>query len=184
MENYYKVLGVDKDASIEEIKKAYLSQLKKYHPDVYRGDENFAQEKTAQLNIIYQTLKDEEKRKKYNVSVFGEEKVESVKSEEKDPGIFADLIRRIKRAFESDEEIKYKPKKPSKDKPKKEIFKNNNSIHQDNIKKDIRQEVTKKASDEKPKLSDEERHEKVMLYSLLFAVLGALVAIIVICLIF
>ena len=36
MENYYKTLGVDRNSSIDEIKKAYYKQLKKYHPDVYK----------------------------------------------------------------------------------------------------------------------------------------------------
>ena len=114
MENYYNILGVSKDASLEEIKKAYIEKLKTYHPDVYRGDENFAQEKTAQLNVIYQTLKDEQKRKDYNIHVFGEEKVKENEQEQNEynPGIFADLLIRLRRAFKSEEEVKYTPQKP------------------------------------------------------------------------
>lgn len=181
MENYYNILGVSKDASLEEIKKAYIEKLKTYHPDVYRGDENFAQEKTAQLNVIYQTLKDEQKRKDYNILVFGEEKVKENEQEQNEynPGIFADLLIRLRRAFKSEEEVKYTPQKPktkgkntnqNKDKSTKRTQDNN-------IKKDIQSKSQNKT------ISDEEKREKIKLYSLLFAVLGALVAIIIICLV-
>ena len=181
MENYYNILGVSKDASLEEIKKAYIEKLKTYHPDVYRGDENFAQEKTAQLNVIYQTLKDEQKRKDYNIHVFGEEKVKENEQEQNEynPGIFADLLIRLRRAFKSEEEVKYTPQKPktkgkntnqNKDKSTKRTQDNN-------IKKDTQPKSRNKT------ISDEEKREKIKLYSLLFAVLGALVAIIIICLV-
>lgn len=174
MENYYNILGVDRHASLEEIKKAYVEKLKKYHPDIYKGDENFAQEKTAELNVIYQTLKDEQKRKTYDINMFGEEKVETIKTQtntqstQKDPGIFADLVRRLKRAFESDEEIKYKPHKPKKTKKQKPV---------------INKQTTKQNSNITTTLSDEEKREKIRLYSMLFIVLGILVAIIVVCLV-
>lgn len=199
MENYYNILGVDRHASLEEIKKAYVEKLKKYHPDIYKGDENFAQEKTAELNVIYQTLKDEQKRKTYDINMFGEEKVETIQTQtntqstQKDPGIFADLVRRLKRAFESDEEIKYKPHKPKKTKKQKPVTnkqtqtKPNQNINveekkditKDNI-KEIKKEVV---TIDKTTLSDEEKREKVRLYSMLFIVLGILVAIIVVCLV-
>ncbi len=174
MENYYNILGVDRHASLEEIKKAYVEKLKKYHPDIYKGDENFAQEKTAELNVIYQTLKDEQKRKTYDINMFGEEKVETIKTQtntqstQKDPGIFADLVRRLKRAFESDEEIKYKPHKPKKTKKQKPV---------------TNKQTTKQNSNITTTLSDEEKREKIRLYSMLFIVLGILVAIIVVCLV-
>ena len=191
MENYYNILGVDRHASLEEIKKAYVEKLKKYHPDIYEGDENFAQDKTAELNVIYQTLKDEQKRKAYDVKMFGEEKIETfqtqteIKSEQKDPGIFADLVRRLKRAFESDEEIKYKPHKPKKTKKQKPVTNKQTTKQNSNInveeKKDIKKEIVK--TDKTTTLSDEEKREKIRLYSMLFIVLGILVAIIVVCLV-
>ncbi len=191
MENYYNILGVDRHASLEEIKKAYVEKLKKYHPDIYEGDENFAQDKTAELNVIYQTLKDEQKRKAYDVKMFGEEKIETfqtqtnTQSTQNDPGIFADLVRRLKRAFESDEEIKYKPHKPKKTKKQKPVTNKQTTKQNSNInveeKKDIKKEIVK--TDKTTTLSDEEKREKIRLYSMLFIVLGILVAIIVVCLV-
>ena len=69
MINYYKELGVNNNASKQEIKLAYLSILKKYHPDVYDGDPEFAQNKTALINECYATLKDDEKRKAYDIEL-------------------------------------------------------------------------------------------------------------------
>jgi curved DNA-binding protein len=63
-EDYYSVLGVDRDASQEDIQKAYKRLARKYHPDV--NDEPDAEEKFKQLNEAYQVLKDPEKRKKYD----------------------------------------------------------------------------------------------------------------------
>ncbi len=177
MENYYNILGVSKDASLEEIKKAYIEKLKTYHPDVYRGDENFAQEKTAQLNVIYQTLKDEQKRKDYNIHVFGEEKVKENEQEQNEynPGIFADLLIRLRRAFKSEEEVKYTPQKPKN--TNQSTVKSTKQTQDNNVKKDIKPKSQNKVT------CDEEKREKIKLYSLLFAVLGALVAIIIICLV-
>ena len=69
MNSYYEILGVSRTASKDEIKSAYIKALKKFHPDVYTGDEKFAQETTAKLNEIYDILKDDEKRKIYDNSL-------------------------------------------------------------------------------------------------------------------
>ena len=63
--DYYKILGVDKGASNEEIKKAYRKLAKKYHPDLNPNDEK-AQEKFKDINEAYEVLGDEKKRKKYD----------------------------------------------------------------------------------------------------------------------
>ncbi len=61
-QDYYKVLGVDKSASQDEIKKAYRKLAHQYHPDKQGGDEA----KFKEVNAAYQVLGDEQKRKQYD----------------------------------------------------------------------------------------------------------------------
>ncbi len=63
--DYYKVLGVSKDASNDEVKKAFRKLARKYHPDVNPGDKK-AEEKFKEINEAYEVLSDAEKRKKYD----------------------------------------------------------------------------------------------------------------------
>ena len=63
--DYYKTLGVSKDASQSEIKKAYRKLARQYHPDVNPDDPN-AEEKFKEINEAYQVLSDDDKRKKYD----------------------------------------------------------------------------------------------------------------------
>ena len=53
---YYEVLQIDVNASKEEIKSAHNKLAKMYHPDIYQGDKSFAKEKTAEINVAYNTL--------------------------------------------------------------------------------------------------------------------------------
>ena len=64
-EDYYQVLGVKKDASKEEIKKAYRKLAMKYHPDHAKGDKA-AEEKFKKISEAYAVLSDDEKRKEYD----------------------------------------------------------------------------------------------------------------------
>ena len=63
--DYYKVLGVDKNATQEDIKKAYRKLARKHHPDVNPNDKE-AHKKFQQLNEANEVLSDPEKRKKYD----------------------------------------------------------------------------------------------------------------------
>ncbi len=63
-ENYYDILGVKKNASIDEIKKAYKELAKKYHPDVSKEAES--EKKFKEINEAYSVLSDPEKKQNYD----------------------------------------------------------------------------------------------------------------------
>lgn len=63
--NYYDILGVDKKAGADEIKKAYRKLAMQYHPDRNQGDEAAA-EKFKEVNEAHETLSDEQKRAAYD----------------------------------------------------------------------------------------------------------------------
>lgn len=69
-EDYYKILGVNRDASAADIKKAYRKLAMKYHPDHAKGDKA-AEEKFKKISEAYAVLSDKEKRQEYDT--FGSE---------------------------------------------------------------------------------------------------------------
>lgn len=63
--DYYKILGISKDASPDEIKKAFRKLAIKYHPDKNKGKKE-AEEKFKEINEAYAVLSDPEKKKQYD----------------------------------------------------------------------------------------------------------------------
>lgn len=64
--DYYKILGVDKSASEAEIKKAFRSAARKYHPDQAKGDKKEAEKKFKEVSEAYEVLGDKQKRQQYD----------------------------------------------------------------------------------------------------------------------
>jgi curved DNA-binding protein CbpA len=67
MENYYAVLGVAPNASIDELKKVYRSLAMRYHPD--RNDAPGAEQRFKAISKAYEVLSDPVKREEYDQSV-------------------------------------------------------------------------------------------------------------------
>lgn len=63
--DYYKILGVDKKASADDLKKVYRKLARKYHPDVNPGNKE-SEEKFKEISEAYEVLSDPEKRQKYD----------------------------------------------------------------------------------------------------------------------
>lgn len=63
--DYYEILGVEKTAQVEDIKKAYRRLARQYHPDVNPGNQE-AEEKFKEVAEAYEVLSDEEKRSRYD----------------------------------------------------------------------------------------------------------------------
>ena len=70
MKDHYNILGVAKDASQDEIKKAFRKLAQKYHPDKNQGDEN-SDKKFKEINESYQVLSDKQKRQEYDFQKSG-----------------------------------------------------------------------------------------------------------------
>ena len=64
--DYYEVLGVEKTATADEIKKAYRKLAKKYHPDANSDNKEEAEKKFKEIAEAYEVLSDEGKKKQYD----------------------------------------------------------------------------------------------------------------------
>ena len=63
--DYYEVLGINKNASQDEIKKAFRTMAKKYHPDLNANNKDAA-EKFKEVNEAYEVLSDQNKKARYD----------------------------------------------------------------------------------------------------------------------
>ena len=64
--DYYTVLGVDRDASKDDIKRAYRRLAKKYHPDLNKDNPKAAEEKFKEISEAYEVLSDPQKRANFD----------------------------------------------------------------------------------------------------------------------
>ena len=90
--DYYEILGVSRDASPDDIKRAYRRLARQWHPDVNAGDPE-AEERFKELNKAYSVLIDPEKRQRYDA--FGEAGLDGSAAAASDPfgfGLFADVM--------------------------------------------------------------------------------------------
>ena len=85
MITYYEILEVSRMASREVITKAYKVLVRKYHPDLEQdeGKKEEAKEKMVRINEAYETLSDDEKRKKYDDTIAILEEKERIEKEKK-----------------------------------------------------------------------------------------------------
>jgi DnaJ-class molecular chaperone len=64
--DYYDILGINKSASVEEIKKAYRKQAVEWHPDKHKDNKEAAEKRFKEINEAYQILSDSQKRQAYD----------------------------------------------------------------------------------------------------------------------
>lgn len=79
MTDYYKILGVSRNASQEEIRKAYLKQVKRYHPDTNPKNKKL-EERMKLINEAYKILSDPISRSKYDFNYYFDDSSKSTKN--------------------------------------------------------------------------------------------------------
>ena len=86
----YEVLGVSPDAPAEEIKKAHRKAMRVYHPDVYSGSREEAEQIAARINRAYATLSNPQERDSYDALLRGEQPASDPADENTEPPPFED----------------------------------------------------------------------------------------------
>ena len=100
--NYYEILGVSREATLEEIKKAYRRLVRKYHPDLNPGDKAAA-EKIKEINRVYEILSDPQRQEEYDREI-GEPEEPEVKAR---PEKTLDAVGLYKRGFKKTQRKEY-----------------------------------------------------------------------------
>lgn len=114
MKDYYYILGLKKEASIEDIKKAYRKLSLKFHPDKNDGDDFFS-ERFKEIQEAYETLINSSKRTQYDKSFsYNKEQSNSSNGFNFDPVI--EYFQADKQSFEFNEDIKFSWKTINSDK--------------------------------------------------------------------
>lgn len=78
VQDYYSVLGIDQNATDEEVKKAFRTLARQYHPDVNAADD--AEAKFKQINEAYSVLGDPKRRQQYNTGLHAEKTTEGAQA--------------------------------------------------------------------------------------------------------
>ena len=144
MENYYEILGVSQSATDDQLKKAYLKQIKIYHPDVYQGDKAFAEEKTRQITEAYTVLKGYLTRKGYD---------EKLKKQTKDNDTSD------KNTSEKEQSTSNSQTQETKENNEKESEKEYNPNFSNDARENIKKDRKHKNSDKKSKNKEEDKQE-------------------------
>lgn len=108
MKNYYDLLEVNPKASKEIIEKAYRILIKKYHPDLYQGEERiYAEAKTRELNEAYHILSSDFLREQYDLELEKEQRFNGVNTtNNKNSEIDSKEAHRQKKNEKEDTEVK------------------------------------------------------------------------------
>jgi curved DNA-binding protein CbpA len=119
--DHYRVLCIGRNASNNEIRKAYLAHQKMYHPDKNPENQEEATEKTKRINQAYEVLMNTAKRKAYDAVLDETERLEKVKRQEQNAKRKADEQKK------RDEEMRRKNAPRWTNKPPDSSFKNTNA---------------------------------------------------------